>query len=106
MASLDAVETLAEGCRVVPGAGEVSGGECVRWMRDWLRELAESVTALAAAGGTVEQALDQVKLTRYNGWARHGELRESNVRIAFDWAKRRVALRQARGAAEAGEEKR
>ena len=50
--SLERLAGLDDEFRVIPGVGGAAGSECIGWLRDYLRELHESTTSLAAAGGT------------------------------------------------------
>jgi len=89
IASLDALESVAgEGARVVPGEGELSGPECIAWMRDYLKELHTAVGQLAAAGATLEATLKTVRMKRYRSWAGHSERLEANVAAAYHAAAR------------------
>ncbi len=88
IASLDALTEAAKGYRVVPGVGETAGSESFRWMRDYLKELNESVTALAAGGASLEEVVKQVKMKNYRSWALHSKKISSNVEAVYRAATR------------------
>ena len=90
------LEELAsgDGARVVPGVGEVTGAECIRWMTDYIREMHDSVSELHASGASLEDTLKTVKMKKYNSWAGHRQRLSNNLTAAY----RSLSARAARAA--------
>jgi glyoxylase-like metal-dependent hydrolase (beta-lactamase superfamily II) len=69
---------------LIPGHGsKLVDKTLVREMREFFEDLRAEVAAGMAAGQTLEQLKDSVKLERYKSWANYQQLRAYNVEAAY-----------------------
>ena len=69
---------------LVPGHGsQLLDKTLVRETREYFEDLRSEVAAGMAAGQTLEQLKDSVKLERYKSWANYERLRAYNVEAAY-----------------------
>jgi glyoxylase-like metal-dependent hydrolase (beta-lactamase superfamily II) len=69
---------------LIPGHGSrLVDKTLVREMREFFEDLRTEVAAGMAAGQTIEQLEDSVKLERYKSWANYQQLRAYNVEAAY-----------------------
>ncbi len=79
-----AYDFLPDDARVIPGHGSVMMKADIKWHIDYLSTVKREVKAAIAKGLTLEQTVDQVKMTEFKGYALYGWVHQQlNVPAAY-----------------------